>query len=348
MYTIRLVSAFLFSLVAIFFLYLGVWHLSVKRMEGLLPSKIEGVLGKGVTYSSIEQHLNPGRMEMVLKNVQIHKESEHGFYIQQVGDVLLSGEFWEFNGFQLLLPSRQTIHIKSGTKEMDYELWLERARLDVVLDENYLKGFSFSTDAHALKEVGGAVLLEGDYAYYSCLKDAEGECGLTFTGGHILGQELETLSASWLTKLGGGKKPSSVLDIWLDVLTIKGDSSKLSYLFDHAFEAVHGVELLSSHIENDGFWVSLNGDVKGGGHAPEWEMSLTSNKQDDVLNYLLDHGFLNLYGVRKLRSLNLLISGSRKSYTVSYALKDNQLQINGDIAGDVKSTSQLLRGVYAH
>lgn len=335
MYFFRLLSAFIFACVAIFFVYLGVWHFSIKQMEEVLPAKLNSVFGVEVAFSKVKQRMNPLRMEMVVEDLSVAYDAKGtGRYQHYLGDVVLSADFWSFDKFQIDLPNYQKVQVTKADKVVDYNLTQKNARVDVFLNGMELQDFYYSANDYALQAAGQtAPIVAGDYVYYSCFGRYSGECGLTLSNVSFLQQKYESVSATWKMLT------ASSVDLASSAVNVLSSSPAVGYRSE-ALKALNNQELsvqvLSSHVEKDGFWISSSGDVnlsKGG--VLVGNLSFTSNDQRMILDYLMQRGLLSGMSRDKLALIRSLIGGSRKSYTVGYAVENGKLLVNGDVAGDV-------------
>lgn len=335
---IRLVSAFLFAIVALVAAHFGVWWFYAEKVEGHIRSTAANMSDFQITLGEAQRSGYPFNVQHEFRGAHVKWVSGNGDVSIDYGvrDLTVTAEMLSWDKVTVRLGRDQTLAIAiNGERAVDYDVLMEGGLLTLVRYDNTEEG-AFNFNGMSLMQDNRPVI-RLTASYLTRVKEARSGANSWRTSINNVvfdpiyfgrQQSIERLLADFTLSRQLGDQHVNLLKALFTKDSLRQDNI-VAFLRDLQ-QSNMGLHLNGFQYNQDPFWVTLRGDVKLDEELrPQGALSMSTNAIDFVMLYLKDYHDVDQSALLRNKFLYRLVTGSRDTLNLSLGFDRGQLTMNG-------------------
>lgn len=185
----RVVSAFLFSLVLLALSCVGFWFFMMESFEARLKDSLNSVFGGAVKYSNIRWELEPFKIHQTIRNMQLTVPVSDGYQLAfDVGNAQIKANFFEDYRLNVTLPKIINVHVlHSGEEITTLKAYLEGGELGYYQDGDRHHELSLNFMTFILNAASDVNLIRANDGFINITRNSRDHTTVLFNNPEIWG-----------------------------------------------------------------------------------------------------------------------------------------------------------------
>lgn len=185
----RVVSAFLFSLVLLAISCVGFWFFMMQSFETRLKDSLTSAFGGAVKYSHIRWELEPTKIHQTIRNMQLTVPVSEAYELTfDVGNARIEANFFEDYKLNITLPKSINIHVKQNGKELTVlTSYIENGDLSYYQDGDRHHELALNFMTFILKTKHEESLVRASDGFINMTRNSRDHTTVLFNKPHIMG-----------------------------------------------------------------------------------------------------------------------------------------------------------------